>query len=187
MFAYCLNNPVMYIDSSGTFVLVGTLTAAVVAEILFKICISILLVYAAWQTGTTIGQLIQQYAPARTKNTVPNKISTKSTSTPANPPPPNDNNNNKDKKNNVSYSTRFSAKSTHAKNGVRVDYEYNGNGSGNVHVTYKGKKIKVFEINQSGITTNNFAGVARAEWFTNDVAKIISNYINIVYSLGGWG
>ena len=29
MFAYCLNNPVMYIDSSGTFVLAATLTACI--------------------------------------------------------------------------------------------------------------------------------------------------------------
>ena len=56
MFAYCGNNPAVYYDVSGTFAISIPLLA--IGKILFDSCISLMAVYAAWEIGTSIGEII---------------------------------------------------------------------------------------------------------------------------------
>ena len=54
MFAYCLNNPVNYYDSDGSFAIAIPLIA--LGKILFDGCVSLLAIAAVWEIGCTIGE-----------------------------------------------------------------------------------------------------------------------------------
>ena len=62
MFAYCLNNPVNYYDSDGSFAIAIPLIA--LGKILFDACVSVLAVVVAWEIGVTIGEAINSFSQA---------------------------------------------------------------------------------------------------------------------------
>lgn len=61
MFAYCNNNPVVYYDVAGAFAVAIPLFA--IGKILFDGCVSLMAVYAAWEIGTAIGEILETLRP----------------------------------------------------------------------------------------------------------------------------
>ena len=84
-------------------------------------------------------------------------------------------------------SNRFSGKSKHDKNGNRIDFEYNGNGTGNVHVHLDGKKGKkiIWSLKNGEETAHTVSKSVSKIIKTPELQKAISQAIDNVLSLAG--
>lgn len=142
MFAYCNNNPILYIDKDGDMAAEATIVATnfwnpagwIAAGIfVIEVVVCVCLIDDAVKNPVPT-------SPANNKKETATKSKSsviEGQSSTASPPPPN--NNNRDSK--------YRGDSTYNKNGIRVDYEYYGNGKGNVHVHTKQGKFYYDWIN----------------------------------------
>lgn len=153
MFVYCLNNPVIYVDSTGSlgelaiFPLLAYLapivyTAAVVAT---AVTVAVAVVYLVYTTADYVSDKIAQAKKNNEGSSATLRVDTGGGT--ASPTPPGNGNNNRDRK--------YRGDSTYNKNGVRIDYEYYGNGNVHVH-TGQGKftydfSAQVFRTEANGI------------------------------------
>ena len=89
------------------------------------------------------------------------------------------------KSSNSSQNNNYSGNSTYNRSGERIDYEYNGNGSGNVHYQGSNGKQKIWSL-KDGIEAT-YAVTKAVEAFISDpkVQRAINKAIIIVRSLAG--
>ena len=162
MFAYCLNNPVNLIDKTGQDA--ATLAAEWGATMWWLYWVDGLLpvgdiIYWGGWGLLTIGAIIfVDYAATTYSNTSYSKPTSSSKqnaetqtkfvsdfgSTTAPPPGPGNNRDNK-----------YRGGSTYNRNGIRIDFEYYGNGKGNVHIHINGQKFHYDIDSQSFRLPNN--------------------------------
>ena len=91
----------------------------------------------------------------------------------------------KKKNDNSSQNNTYRGGSTYNKNGTRIDYEYNGTGSGNVH--YHGTKGKemLWTLNDGIEKTHMVAKTISVIINSPQIQKAISRAQEIVISLSG--
>ena len=194
MFAYCLNNPVCLVDITGELAATATATAAAAAS-----CNPLGLLVAIVVVGAiiVIDALIDSASNTQTISTTQGSSYDKSTGTAKNnkkpsiqsgqttsPTPPKNPKNNRN--NQYHGGTLYEDKEVH------VDYEYNGNGTGNVHLQVKKGNIKYYYDSAEGVLRtgqSKFSDVA-----PRSVQKYLSNRhiqialdkgIKIIGALGG--
>ena len=137
MFAYCLNNPVIYADSTGTiselviYPLLAALapivyTAAVAITVVVVVVAVVCLVYTA---ADYVNDGVSQAKKNKASSTEQKARSTLDFASTTAPPPPPGNN---------GRGTQTTSKTLYNKNGVRVDVENPGNRPGQIHVQIKG-------------------------------------------------
>lgn len=129
MFAYCNNNPVIFLDSEGEFALAISVIAWLFVDLVISFGFIIQLIEIYEENSRSINALKNAHEEDSDSDES-SQVEDAGVSAPATPP--NGNRNNKN-------DTKYRGRSTYNKNGVRVDYEYYGNGSGNVHLHVKGQ------------------------------------------------
>ena len=192
MFVYCLNCPTSYIDEDGeeALALVAKWTIAVVPTsvslgpigwiaigVVGLTFVGAIVIDTFKYTSTTT---VKSKGKAGKVTRTAQKLAGKSTT--ASPPPPGSNKNS-------SQNRQFSSKTLYNKNGVRVDYEYNGNGSGNVHIQIKGDVHKYYfnpSSNQLIIEGGMLAPPAIQKLLQNpSIMRSLQKGLEIIRSLGG--
>ena len=185
MFAYCLSNPVRYLDVQGRLAAeaavattnfwnpIGWIAASlVVVEAVILITAVVSVTYDTNQSSTS---QTAHYSKAETsdKQKSTPQVQEKSISTPSSPTPPN---NGRDPK--------YRAKSYHISKDIRVDGEGYGNGNGNVYVHTKYGKY-YYNFNRK-VFVDEYGRVARSA-----VQKLLNNkkIISAVYKAAQyiWG
>ena len=84
----------------------------------------------------------------------------------------------------------FEAGTLYNKEGVRIDYEYNGNGSGNVHLHKNGVKYYYDAINNAFRTTASISSALAPKaiqelLYDPKIQRAVTKGIEIIQSLGG--
>ena len=198
-FAYCLNNPINFVDRNGRntdvlewwiatmWVLPVVDLQLPVGEIVYAAGIGVCLVLTAVTcTGSTASTIPQDNVNASKNNSAATQSGATNAGTAggaASPPPPDKN------KNYLSFSKEYSGKTLYNKGGVRVDYEYNGNGTGNVHLQIKNGKY--YYHKQGYLTTvlndPNSAAPPHIQKLlhSKEIMKAILKGVYYIQSLGG--
>ena len=177
MFAYSNNNPINYVDPTGTRISY--------VDVLRSSCFmsrneSLGGGAAAGIAGTFFFfELITKLSKRNVKNKE-TQISSSTAGGTASPKPP--------KKGNSS--PLFEGSTLYNKDGIRIDYEYNGNSSGNVHLHKNGVKYYYDSINnvfRTGISISSaLAPKAIQELlFDPKIQRAVTRGIEIIQSLGG--
>ena len=186
MFAYCLNNPINYVDEAGFFAAVATATSVVGLNWwngFGWILGAVLVVSILSNTVEIISDIV---AASRNHSSSKKEKAPSTTSTPASPPPPN---NKKDNQNNQR-NPNFRSKRLYDKNGIKVDYEYFGNGQYSIHIhTPSGKFYYDVQFGAFRVENDPQAALAPTsiQRYLDDmeiVAALLKAY-KIVMSLGG--
>ena len=172
MFAYCVNNPVIYADSAGTALeLVAIPLLTVLAPVVYSVAVATAITVVAVAAVYVIG-MAADYASDAIANAKRSKSSSPSSGPvdigggAASPTPPG--NGNWNNRNNNSKDPKYRGDYTYNRNGIRVDYEYYGsNGNGNVHLhTSSGKytydfSAKVFRTQSGAIAPRSIQALTR--------------------------
>ena len=83
-------------------------------------------------------------------------------------------------------SKEYSGKSTRLKDGGRIDYEYNGNGTGNIHYQGKAGKYKICDFNNGKWNKYDVPKVVQRAIETKEGTKALANYMNKIKQLSGF-
>ena len=96
--------------------------------------------------------------------------------------------NNSDKSVKQSQNNEYTGNHTRLKDGSRIDYEYNGNGSGNIHHQDpgpNGTKTKIWSYEKGKGTYYEIPKRLKKTLESEKVVKIINRYIRYIIELSG--
>ena len=187
LFTYCKNNPTMGFDPSGHFSWTDVFNTAAIVTLTAIAVIAIissggsaappLLAMASTFAGTTVTASAATAVATDIAITGVAVMGTAAIATVMNSSGKNSSNS--------SQNNNYSGNSTYNRSGERIDYEYNGNGSGNVHYQGSNGKQKIWSL-KDGIEAT-YAVTKAVEAFISDpkVQRAINKAITIVRSLAG--
>ena len=188
LFVYCKNNPVMDYDPTGHFSWTDVFFTAAVVTVAAIAVIAIiasggsaappLLAAASTLTGTTVTAAAATTAATNVAITGVVTMGAAATAGVMEASHKNDSGNS-------SQNNKYSGGSTYNKSGERIDYEYNGNGSGNVHYQGSNGKQMLWTLKDGIEATYTVTKAVGALISTPQVQRAISKAITIVRSLAG--
>ena len=188
LFAYCKNKPTMGFDPTGHFSWTDVFNTAAIVTLAAVAAIAIissggtaappLLAMASAFAGTTV---TASTATAVAANVVVTGLAVMGTATIATVMESSRKNSSNSSQNN-----NYSGGSTYNRSGERIDFEYNGNGSGNVHYQGSNGKHKIWSLKDGIETTYVVAKAVEAFIKTPQVQKAVDRAMTIVRSLAGF-
>ena len=180
MFAYCNNSPIVHSDAYGSY------CQRIISDVYGSSGMPAPTTSVGGGGAGTIllleliNRVWENITNRNAKNSVRNSRSSSTAGGTASPKPP--------KKGKGS--PNYAGDTLYHKNGVRIDYEYYGNGNGNVHLHKNGAKYYYDSINNTLRTTASISSAAAPAaiqklLYDPQIQKALTRGSEIIQSLGG--